>query len=109
MPKKHRAPPCPLFEWNHSKRLNRSLSVRAGSSQKQPSAFRVAGVFTSETLPAMNSPPCSRTELLISALFGDLIRRDRAFFISPGVSDVTQERGDLIVTELVAERRHRLP
>jgi hypothetical protein len=62
MPKKLRALPCLLFKSTRSKQLKRSSSGRAELSQKPLSAFQVASGFTSVTPPAMNSPPCSRTD-----------------------------------------------
>src|SRR5258708_31446805 len=62
MPKKLRALPYLLFRSNRSKQLKRGSSERAELSQKPPSVFRVADAFTSVTLPAMSSLPCSRTE-----------------------------------------------
>src|SRR5258708_15326682 len=62
MPKKLRALPYLLFRSNRSKQLKRGSSERAELSQKPPSVFRMADAFTSVTLPAMSSLPCSRTE-----------------------------------------------
>src|ERR1700677_3904015 len=62
MPKKLRTLLCLSFRSNRSKQLKRLSSERAELSQEPLSAFQAASAFTSATPPAMNSPPCSRTE-----------------------------------------------